>query len=285
MGTVHAAGATTAEPADESLAGVVDLRRYPLDDLDGQIARAVITAGRDGLRTKGMAALPGFLRADALPALVAEADGLAPLAHHSRVSGTAYLAPPDESFPADHPRRALWPTALGAVAYDRFPATSAIRRLYEWDPLRELVRRLLEVPVLHRYADPMGALNLAVMTEGDQLGWHFDQTDFVVSIALQSSEGGGEFECAELVREPDDEHYDRVAVVLAGDAEHRVRVVPMEPGTLLLFAGRCSLHRVSPVQGPRPRHVALLGYDTEPGTMSSEGLRKVRYGRSIAAPT
>ena len=53
----------------------------------------------------------------------------------------------------------------------------------------------------------------------------------------------------------------------------------MTPGTLLVFAGRHSLHRVSPICGPTPRLVALLGYDTKPGTMSSELLKEVRYGR------
>lgn len=260
-------------------AALVDLDRYPLLDLDGARARAVVAEGRHGLAERGLVELPGFLRPDAVAALVAEAEALAPLAHRSRVSGTAYLAPPDGSFPDGHPRRALWPTSLGALAYDRFPVASGLRALYEWDPLRELVRRLLDVPAVHRYADPLGALNLAVMVEGDELGWHFDQTDFVVSIALQSSERGGDFECAELVRGADDEHYDRVAAVMDGDPEGRVRVVTMAPGTLLLFAGRYSLHRVSPVGGPRARHVALLGYDTEPGTRSSEGLQRVRYGR------
>ena len=53
----------------------------------------------------------------------------------------------------------------------------------------------------------------------------------------------------------------------------------MTPGTLLVFAGRYSLHRVSPIEGSTPRLVALLGYDTKPGTMSSDLLKEVRYGR------
>jgi hypothetical protein len=36
---------------------------------------------------------------------------------------------------------------------------------------------------------------------------------------------------------------------------------------------------VSPVVGATPRLVALLGYDTKPGTMSSDLLKEVRYGR------
>ena len=55
-------------------------------------------------------------------ALIEEAETLVPLAHRSRVVGTAYLAPPDDSFPSGHPRRSLWPTSLAVVAYDQFPS-------------------------------------------------------------------------------------------------------------------------------------------------------------------
>ena len=67
--------------------------------------------------------------------------------------------------------------------------------------------------------------------------------------------------------------------MLAGDT-HPVRHLPMTPGTLPLFEGRYSLHRVTPIEGDADRLVALLAYDTNPGTTSSELLRLVRYGRS-----
>jgi hypothetical protein len=59
----------------------------------------------------------------------------------------------------------------------------------------------------------------------------------------------------------------------------------MRPGTLLVFEGRYSLHRVSPIEGSRWRHVGLLAYDTKPGTMGSDLLRADRYGRTEAFAT
>ena len=54
----------------------------------------------------------------------------------------------------------------------------------------------------------------------------------------------------------------------------------MTPGTLMLFEGRHTLHRVSTIGGARPRYVGLFGYDRKPGTCSSELLRLIRYGRA-----
>jgi hypothetical protein len=101
-----------------------------------------------------------------------------------------------------------------------------------------------------------------------------------VSLAIQSSDAGGEFENVQQLRTNGDERYDAVASVLAGTTPELVTTVPMAPGTLMLFEGRWSLHRVTPVVGPTPRHVALFGYDTKEGTMSSDLLRLVRYGRA-----
>ena len=138
-----------------------------------------------------------------------------------------------------------------------------------------------DLDAIYPYADPLGALNLAVMGDGEQLQWHFDQTDFVVSLALQDAEVGGDFEVAPQIRTADDERYDDVARVLGGgarrgrdaadDARHAAGV--RRP---VLDAPR------EPDRGSTPRLVALLGYDTKPGTMSSELLKEVRYGRRIA---
>ena len=268
--------APSTGPAD-----LVNLSRYPLLEREGEEYAAAVAAARGELASRGAAELSGFVRTGALPLLLSDAVALAPLAWRDSGTGTAYLAAPDESLPPAHPRRWKGPRALGAVAYDLFPQSSPLRALYEWDALMRFVEDILGHGRLYRYADPCGALNLAVMVAGDELQWHFDQTDFVVSLALQHAEEGGDFEVAPLLRSATDERYEAVSRVLAGDLSTVVKV-QMTPGSLLVFAGRHSLHRVTRVGGHTDRLVALLSYDTKPGTLSSDRLRKLRYGR--AAP-
>jgi hypothetical protein len=259
---------------------LIDLGRYPVHDLDGGSGRAVVDGARMQLAATGAVELPGFVSPDGVTALVAEAENLTARAHHSEGVGTAYLEYPDFSLPDDHPRLTWGHYAVGAVAYDLIPEDSLLRSIYEWPPLLGLVEAILDRGTLYRYADPFGALNLAVMGDGDELQWHFDQTDFVVSLAIQTAETGGDFEVAPRIRTSDDEHYDRVSDVLAGDRGDVV-TLPMTPGTLLVFEGRHSLHRVSPIGGSRRRHVGLLAYDTVAGTEGSELLRESRYGRTV----
>ncbi len=258
---------------------LIDLARYPILDLESDAACALTSRCRAQLDATGACELPGFITRSAVDLLVRESDILAARAFHSVATGTPYLTTPDLSLPADHPRRIMDNTSVGVVAYDLFPPESATRRLYEWDPLMKFIGAALHERRLYRYADPFGALNLAVMSEGDRLHWHYDMADFVTSIALRAAERGGDFEYVPLIRSAADENYPRVQKLLLGSNEGVVRV-PMTPGTLLLFEGRNSIHRVTPIGGAITRLVALLAYDTKPGTRSTRHLQMARYGRS-----
>jgi len=239
--------------------------RYQLDD------ESLISAARQQMHTEGVCVLPEFLASTAVHDMVVECDSLAPLAHRSAPRRNPYLT----RAKGTNTSATVLYDSLEVLAYDQFPASSALRQLYESEELLHFIRRCLGLDTLHRYADPFGALNVSIMRDGDVLDWHFDMTDFVVSIALQSSRSGGDFENAPL-NSDSGEH--AIAALLNGDRS-AVRVEPMTPGTLMLFNGRRSMHRVSPIGGPIPRYVALLAYDTKPGTDSTDELKLSRYGR------
>jgi hypothetical protein len=258
---------------------LIDVERYPIHRLETPEGGALVEHCRRQLRERGAAELPGFLREEVTAALAREATALAPQAHHHAGKATPYLELPEPGWPEGHPRVSWNPFSLAALAYDRIPADSALRALYASEALVEFLAAALSKPALYRYADPLGALSLNVMQDGDECEWHFDQADFVVSIALQDADEGGDFLYAPLTRSDRDENYDAVARVLSGETPPVQ--IPMTPGTLLLFEGRRSLHCVSPCRGAAPRLVALLSYDTKPGTCASELLQKSRYGRTL----
>ncbi len=259
--------------------GLIDLVRYPVTEPASATLLAQVRRLREALQTTGAAEAPGFLSQAGLASCVADAAQLASLRYNSVGTGSAYLEEPAPHWLADHPRGMRGRYSVGVVAYDQFPPASPIRRLYESAFVMAFIAAVLQRKALYRYADPMGALNLAVMGEGDELQWHFDQTDFVVSLALRDAETGGDFEVAPKIRDAQSENYAAVSDVLDGSSSGVTRL-PMTPGTLLIFAGRNSLHRVSPIAGATTRLVALFGYDTRPDTRSSPHLQLKRYGRT-----
>lgn len=255
---------------------MIDLARYPIDAPDSRAGRVLVEQCRERIRATGACELEHFLRPDAIRQLADEASLRRDRSHHHEGRSTPYLELPDEHWPEGHPRKRWDGYSLSALAYDDLP--DSLRALYAWDPLMEFVRRALELPVIHRYADPLGACSVNLFEPGDHQNWHFDHTDFVVSLALRKPDAGGEFHTTRKLRGADAEHYDRVGAVLDGD-EHDVTTIPMRPGSLVLFEGRHCLHRVSRVEGEALRLVALLSYDTKPGTCASPLLQQARYGR------
>ena len=168
---------------------LIDRDAYPVDAVGASARAALVEHCRAQLAANGACELPGFVTPAATARMVAESDTLAPVAHHAEGPITIYLDVADPQLPEDHPRRWLGRSSLAAVAYDLIPKSHALRALFEWDPLMEFLADVLGHARLYRYADPFGALNVAVMRDGDELAWHFDQTDFVVSIALRDADG------------------------------------------------------------------------------------------------
>src|SRR5262245_26193642 len=139
---------------------LVDLDRYPVTALDSPRAAAVVAAHQAALRDRGVSVLPGFVTSAGLEAMTAECDALAEHAHHQDVQGTPYLELPDDGWPEGHPRVAWARSSVHTLGYDQFPSASPMRALYEWDALLRFLGRILGREPLHRYADPIGALNV-----------------------------------------------------------------------------------------------------------------------------
>ena len=136
------------------------------------------------------------------------------------------------------------------------------------------------VPALYPYADPLGSLNINVYATGQQLGWHFDNADFVTTLMIRPAEAGGTYEYLPGLRGPDDGDFEALGQVLDGAGE-APRVLDMAAGALVLFRGRTALHRVTPVQTGPPRLLAALSYDPEPGKMLTKHTRALFYGRVV----
>jgi hypothetical protein len=174
-------------------------------------------------------------------------------------------------------------TSQAAVAFDLIPADAAIRTFYLWDGLTDFVGALLGKPRLYRSADPLAACNLAYIKGGDELGWHFDSSEFSVTLQIQAPEGGGRFDFIPHIRSDTDENYPAVQRALLNDPAlgEPAGMLSAEcvPGALSVFRGHHSLHRVTPVTGSRSRVTAVLTYADVPDFTVSEYSRRTFYGR------
>ena len=109
-----------------------------------------------------------------------------------------------------------------------------------------------------------------VAFECDLDGWHYDPNDGVITLMLQPSESGGEFEYAPYIRNEQEENYTDVKR-LFDSPDTEAQRIKLEAGTFTLFNGRFSMHRVRPVGSTKqPRIVAIFSYDQRPDMVFSQ---------------
>ena len=257
---------------------LVNLNQYPIADiLSGSGKRFADQCRREYTET-GLCMLPDFIKTTSLDTLAQEANTLQQHAYFCKSSHNAYLSDADASVPDDDVRNRQEQTFVGSVPYDHIDEQCQLKQLYQWDPLKDFIGHVLDKNEFYRFADPFGACSINVFVDGGEHGWHFDESEYTVTLMLQKPLQGGAFEYVPRIRGREDEKI-IVDEVLNGQRD-KVVELPFTAGTLLIFGGRQTLHRVSRVSGDRARLVPVLCYAESPGVVNSESVRKLFWGRS-----
>lgn len=260
---------------------IVDLKRYPLHRLDDDAGKALVSRCRAELETGGLCNLETFLRPDAIGKALQQVT--AELANHAfthQRRHNIYFSPMASELPSDHPALMEFETTNHTICSDQIP-DSVLVELYLWPSFVEFLALIMDKPSLYVMDDLLARVNVMAYRDGEALNWHFDRSEFTVTLLLQSPEQGGEFLYRNGLRDDSDPNYDGIGKFLLDD-QAKVSTLALSPGTLNVFRGKNTLHRVSPVQGSRERIMTVFSYYEEPGVGFSAAERIGFYGRSHA---
>ena len=111
-----------------------------------------------------------------------------------------YLTPQDKSFPEDHIFNTQITSSKGCITTDQIPDSSALKTIYKSDIFKKFIAEIVGEKILYEYEDPLSSINVHYAKEGQELGWHFDNSSFAVTLLLQKPLGGGIFEYVKNVR-------------------------------------------------------------------------------------
>jgi len=252
---------------------IVDLKQYKLSD-DTFCDKCKRTLDKTGVLV-----LPGFLGSAAIAAIQTEGSENQHLAYYTADDHNIYLSPPDLNYPHSHPRNRQVSSSKGCITTDQIPDDSLLHTLYNAPEFRDFLCAVLGEKELHEYADSLSSINLHYASEGQELGWHYDNSSFAITLLIQKPAGGGEFDYVKDVRDADsgEMNYERSAKVL--DGEIPAERLTMDPGALVLFRGRNSMHRVTPTEGNRTRMLVVLAYNSAPGISLADSAKMTFYGR------
>lgn len=258
---------------------ILDLDHYPVHRPESVAGRALIDRCIADLEKNGMFNLAGFIRPEPLASAVAEVRPVidAKAFTHKR-SHNIYFRKTVDGLAADHPALRQFETANHTVCGDQIPA-SIVRRIYDWPVLPAFLAQVMGKAALYPMADEIAGANVMEYRDGEALNWHFDRSEFTTTLLLQAPDQGGAFEYRTDLRSDSDLNYGGVAALLEG-RDPQARILTLSAGTLNVFRGKNTAHRVTTVKGTRPRIIAVFSYYEQPGRMFTPEERIGFYGRA-----
>ena len=272
---------------------------YPwLRDLSSPEAREALEGARQTYLDVGAVTLPNFVTPQALETMAAQARAAEDDAFTTDSTHTAYLTNVDlERFDKASVFNHAMRTQVASTAFDELPPHSPLAALYRHDTLLQLVSWIVtgKFDQLFLSADPLGACSINVFRPNYHHSFHFDESVFSTTLMLQeaSEADSGLFQYTPPLRANKSnlaltevaaaiQAYDKETPIPAPFAEidqhHQdknhdqpplLRTLDFSAGTLSIFSGSRSLHRVTRVRGTRSRLVAVLTYGTQPGFCNS----------------
>ncbi len=255
------------------LSQLINLEKYPITEQVFQ------QQSRQTVIDKGVLTMPNFLTPAALSLIKQEGIAKRDQAFFKRNTHNVFLTPGDQQYPKDHAYNRQVESSKGCITDDVIAENSPLRTLYDSDNFKDFLRIVFEEEALYPYADPLSSINLHYAEKGQELGWHFDNSSFAITLMIQAAEQGGEFEYVKNLRNADagEMNFDGVNQVL--DRKIGPRKLSMEEGALVLFRGRNSMHRVTPNESDKIRMLVVLAYNNKPNIELSESARMTFYGR------
>jgi hypothetical protein len=257
---------------------IVDLERYPLDQPGTPAWLALVERCKVELARDGMFNLVDLMRPDAIAACLGEVKPVINTLSftHTR-EHNIYFMKTIPGLAEDHPALTKTRTINHTVCADQI-AHSIVMRIYEWAPLIVFLGAAMQKQALYPMRDWLARANVMTYRDGEQLNWHFDRSEFTTTLLLQAPDEGGDFVYRSDLRSADDPNYEGVAKLLRGQ-DPEVKTMKVSPGTLNVFRGRNTAHKVSTVRGPRDRIIAVFTYYEKPGVMFTREEQLGFYGR------
>lgn len=256
---------------------IIDLDRYPLDRSHTPEWDALIAFAKEGLARYGLFNLPGFIQPQTLSAIL---DHVRPRLkdesfHHSRWHNI-YFQDSVDGLTADDPALTKVETANHSLCHDQMRDT-ALDQIYQWPAFAAFLAAVMDKPRLYTMDDALAGLNVLEYRPGEALNWHFDRSIFTTTLLLQEAFEGGIFEYSKDLRSDDDPNHAGIADLLAE------RIIPtrldQSAGTLNVFLGVNTAHRVSTVGPGTSRIVAVLSHYDTPGRSFSAQEQMGFFGR------
>ncbi len=255
------------------LKDIIDLQCHPLGDA------TYATRCRSKFQNFSILVLKNFLRKDALVNLQAEASALQGKAFYCSQNHNVLLTEKNAPLGEDYACNMEVTSDKGCVPHDLIPHNSCLRTIYNSSLFQKFIESVVSIDKIHPYADTLSSINYNYYEENQQLGWHFDNASFAITLTIESPASGGDFQYVRDARKAEKNTVNNQLINSVLQNKHPIEKLQTEETMLVLFNGRNNLHRVTPVTSKKHRVLVTLNYNLEENIELSENARMTFFGR------
>ena len=254
---------------------IVNFNKYPIND------HKFITNCKEFLKMNSLLILENFLSKNSLKLILNEKKLLEEKAFYCQQKHTVLLnKQTDTIIDKKDPLNQLMTSDKGCVPHDLINQNSDLNILYNSKIFKNFIKKVLNLDFIFPYVDNLSSINLNYYKKGQQLGWHFDNASFAITLMIQASPYGGKFEYITEGRDSNKDYIDKELIFNIINGNKKPNRLDVNDGTLILFYGRNYLHRVTPVKSDIPRILITLNYNQEENIKLSENARLTFFGRA-----
>ncbi len=256
---------------------LIDVDRYPICQIDSSEYRSLVKRFSAQLSRDGLINLAGFLTPHVLEQSVSELLPLIMTESFTHCREHNVFFDDVGGLDPDHPALKKLRTTSHTICADQLHS-KLVTEIYESEEFVKFLAAIIGKPELYPMEDRLGRVNVMAYYEGEALNWHFDRSEFTITLLLQSPEYGGKFQVCKGLRDQAGFNLDEIGRMLAGNGGN-VLTKQISAGSLTIFQGKYTAHRITPVLGNRPRIVAVFSYFEAPNVRFSEFEQIGFYGR------
>lgn len=257
------------------LQNIINFKTHPIDDFNYYVKSC-----RSQLKKKSILVLNSFLTEESLFSLQREGQSLRDKAFYCSQSHNVLLTEKNISLDDKHPCNIEVVSDKGCVPHDSIPENSNLRIIYNSALFKSFIQSLLSVEKVYPCADTLSSINYNYYEKNQQLGWHFDNASFAISLMIQSSVSGGSFQYVVDARNVEKNTLNVQLIDSVLQNKYPVKELRIEEGALVLFYGSNYLHRVTPITSNKHRVLVTLNYNLQKNIELSENARLTFFGRT-----
>ena len=257
-----------------SIDKIVNLEKHPINKLNEYVDNC-----RHKLNKDHILILDNFLTLDSLKNIEIEAEMLKNKAYYCSQLHTILLNKKDKNLDHKDPCNIEVKSDKGCVPHDLIPINSYLNILYNSNEFRNFIKSILNLKNIYPYKDTLSSINYNYYNKNQQLGWHFDNASFAITLMISSPTKGGIFQFFTHGRDYENNYIDKGLIKNVLEEKVKINKLKVNPGTLVFFFGRNYLHRVTPIKSEKGRILVTLNYNSEEGVSLSKNARKTFFGR------